>query len=85
MEFSSENIETEHLSHLGIVAGVIKKIGLIDKLDLILPKLSNNKKVSHGQSIAAMILNGLGFTERRLYLVSNFFENKPVHKLMPFT
>ena len=82
MELSSENVQTEDLSHLGIVAGVIKKIGLISKLDKILPKLSNNKKVSHGQSISAMILNGLGFTERRLYLVADFFKNKPVNKYL---
>jgi transposase len=29
-----------------------------------------------------MILNGLGFTERRLYLVSSFFKNKPVDKYL---
>ncbi len=72
MKLSSRNIESQHLSHLGIVAGVIKKIGLISKIDSILPKRSNNKKVSHGQSAGAMILNGLGFTERRLYLVADF-------------
>jgi len=82
MKLNNQNVHTEHLAHLGIVAGVIKKIGLIDKLDDILPKISNNINISHGQSIAAMILNGLGFTERRLYLVSNFFQNKPVDKYL---
>ena len=82
MKLSSRNIESQHLSHLGIVAGVIKKIGLISKIDSILPKRSNNKKVSHGQSAGAMILNGLGFTERRLYLVADFFKNKPVDKYL---
>lgn len=82
MKLSSENIKSQDLSHLGIVSGVIKKIGLIEKINQILFKKSNNQKISHGQSTVAMILNGLGFTERRLYLVSSFFDNKPVEKYL---
>ena len=82
MKLSRENIKTQDLSHLGIVAGVIKKIGLIKKIEQKLIKKSNNQKITHGQSTAAMILNGLGFTERRLYLVSSFFSNKPVDKYL---
>lgn len=29
-----------------------------------------------------MVLNGLGFTNRRLYLVPRFFENKPIERLL---
>ncbi|MCW5588442.1 MAG: DUF4277 domain-containing protein [Legionellales bacterium] len=36
--------------------------------------------VSPGQAVVAMILNGLGFTNRRLYLTSQFFERKPVER-----
>jgi len=82
MELNAENIKTSHLGHLGIVAGIIKKLGLIDKIDKKLVKSSNNKKISHGQGIAAMILNGLGFTERRLYMVSHFFQHKPIDKYL---
>jgi transposase len=82
VKLSSENIKTQDLSHLGIVAGVIKKIGLIEKIEQKLIKKSNNQKISHGQSAAGMILNGLGFTQRRLYLVSSFFNNKPVDKYL---
>ena len=38
--------------------------------------------VSPGQAVVAMILNGLGFTNRRLYLTSQFFEGKPVERLL---
>ncbi len=82
MKLSSKNIKSQDLSHLGIVSGVMKKIGLIDKINEKLIKKSNNQKVTHGQSMAAMILNGLGFTQRRLYLVSSFFDNKPVEKYL---
>ena len=30
----------------------------------------------------AMILNGLGFSNRQLYLVPQYFENKPVEHLL---
>jgi transposase len=29
-----------------------------------------------------MVLNGLGFTNRRLYLVPRFFEKKPIERLL---
>ncbi len=34
----------------------------------------------HG--LVAMLLNGLGFTNRRLYLTSQFFESKPTEVLL---
>ncbi len=38
--------------------------------------------VSHGQRVAAMIINGLGFTAKPLYLSPDFFESKPVSRLI---
>jgi len=38
--------------------------------------------VSVGTATVAMILNGLGFSNRRLYLVSQFFATKPVEHLL---
>ena len=38
--------------------------------------------VSTGTSVVAMILNGLGFTNRRLYLTPQFFKNKPIERLL---
>jgi hypothetical protein len=32
--------------------------------------------------VVAMILNGLGFVDHRLYMVGSFYENKPVDKLL---
>ena len=40
------------------------------------------RQVSAGTAVVAMILNGLGFTNRRLYLTPQFFANKPVEKLL---
>jgi transposase len=35
-----------------------------------------------GQRALALIINGLGFTDERLYVVSQFFQNKPVERLI---
>jgi transposase len=35
-----------------------------------------------GQAIKAMVLNGLGFAHRALYLTERFFQDKPVNRLI---
>lgn len=71
---------TERLDHLGIVAGVCREIGLAEFLDAQAPH--SRQKVSVGTATVAMVLNGLGFSNRRLYLVPQFFENKPLERLL---
>ena len=38
--------------------------------------------MSVGKATVAMVLNGLGFSNRQLYLVPQYFENKPVEHLL---
>src|SRR3954463_10715694 len=70
----------ERLDHLGIVAGVCQEIGLATWLDAQEP--TNRQAVSVGSATTAMILNGLGFSNRQLYLVPQYFANKPVEHLL---
>ena len=70
----------ERLDHLGIVAGVCQEIGLAAWLDTQDP--GNRQQVSVGTAIVAMILNGLGWSLRQLYLAPQFFANKPVEHLL---
>ena len=78
----SEEVEyqTERLDHLGIVAGVCKEAGIAEWLDKIAGE--SRRSVSIGTATVAMILNGLGFSNRQLYLVPQYFENKPVEHLL---
>jgi transposase len=78
----SQEVEyrTERLDHLGIVAGVCKEAGIAEWLDKIAGE--NRRSVSVGTATVAMILNGLGFSNRQLYLVPQYFENKPVEHLL---
>jgi transposase len=70
----------EHLNHLGIVAEVCREIGLADWLDQQDP--GSRQQVRVGTATVAMVLNGLGFSNRQLYLVPQFFADKPVEHLL---
>lgn len=71
---------TQDLGHLGLVAGMCHELKIAETLDQLLP--STEKQISHGIAVCAMILNGLGFVNQRLYLVPEFFQNKPVEHLL---
>lgn len=73
-------MRVERLDHLGIVAGVCQELGLAAYLDALAGP--SQQQVSVGTGTVAMILNGLGFSNRRLYLVSQFFATKPVEHLL---
>jgi transposase len=70
----------ERLDHWGIVAGVCQEIGVAAYLDAVAGPTQQQVRV--GVATVAMILNGLGFSNRRLYLVSPFFATKPVEHLL---
>jgi transposase len=74
------NFAVERLDHLGIVAGVCQEIGLVEYFDRLDERV--HARVSLGQAVQAMVLNGLGFSNRRLYLVPQFFEHKPLERLI---
>ncbi len=75
-----DTYQTERLDHLGIVAEVCREIGLADWLDAQASQLAQH--VSIGTATVAMVLNGLGFSNRQLCLVPQFFATKPVALLL---
>src|SRR5438067_4476521 len=77
---ATEEYVNERLDHLGIVAGVCQEIGLATWLDAQAP--DRRQQVSVGTATVAMVLNGLGESLRQLYLVPQFFANKPVEHLL---
>lgn len=74
------SLDIERLDHLGIVAGIIKDLGIVNMVN---DKLGTNsqEEISSGEAVAAMILNGLGFTSKPLSLTPNFFQHKPLELL----
>jgi len=76
----AQSFSTQNLDHLGIVAGVCQEIDLIGQIDARVP--DTGRAVSVGQAVQAMVLNGLGFVGRALYLTPEFFRTKPVDLLI---
>lgn len=75
------DLSIKRLDHLGIVAGTIKDLGIIELIDDRLKK-DNQSVLTQGEATAAMILNGLGFVSRVLTLTPQFFETKPIDVLL---
>ncbi len=82
MEIAGNEIKTYAMDHHGLVAAVCQDLQIAQKIDLRMKARDPRRVVSTGTSAVAMILNGLGFTNRRVYLTSQFFESKPIERLL---
>ncbi len=72
---SQPKIQVTNLDHLGLVAGIVDAIGIVEKIEQLIGT-QPGEKVSPGQAVKAMILNGLGTFSAPLYLFPKFFEGK---------
>jgi transposase len=70
-----------NLDHLGIVAGIIDEMGIVEDINTRIGR-SSREKVSAGVIVKAMLLNGLGFVSAPLYMFSKFFEGKSTEHLL---
>jgi transposase len=77
--FDEESIQT--VAHLGIVAGAYESLGMSQVIDRAIPK-TRHHNLAHSQTIELMVLNGLGFIERRLYLFPDFFDDIALSRLV---
>ena len=76
----STHAQVERLDHLGVIAGVIKDLKLVEFIDNRIPS-DARETISCGEAVAGMIINGLGFSDRPLTLTPQFFENKALENL----
>jgi transposase len=74
--------ESKELNHLGLVAGMYDELGIGKSIDALIPQDMHQRNISIGQTLKAMVLNGLGFSNRCLYLMPHFFTGKPVEHLL---
>jgi transposase len=72
-----EALRVERLDHLGVIASVIKDLGLITMINARLVP-DAQEVITPGEAIAGMILNGLGFANRPLALTPQVFAHKPL-------
>jgi len=81
MKKLSEAINIVNLDHLGIVAGIIDEMELVEEVNKKVG-IKVKETVSPGQVMKAMILNGLGFLSAPLYLFDTFFVGKATEHLI---
>jgi transposase len=74
-------IDVQDIDHLGIIAGIVDDIGIVEIIDQELGS-HPQEKVSAGQVVKAMILNCMGFLTAPLYLFSEFFVGKATEHLI---
>lgn len=79
---SPQQYNSKLLNHLGLVSGMYDELGIGEVIDQLLLPDGKKQIVSFGQAVKAMVLNGLGFTNRALYLTPHFFQDKPVELLI---
>ncbi len=74
-------IEIKNINHLGIVAGIIDELQIVDIINQELG-IDEQEIVNSGEIVKAIILNGLGFVSQPLYLFPKFFEDKATEHLL---
>ena len=81
LEIASSELQSFPFDHHGLIASVCKDLKIAERINALLP-VHEDRVVSPGHAVVALILNGLGFTNRRLYLTPQFFAGKPVERLL---
>jgi transposase len=61
---------------------MINELGITEIIDQAIEQDLDKRHLSIGECVKAMILNGLGFTGRPLYLTPDFFRTKPLDLLI---
>lgn len=79
MKNIEDKLTIKNLDHLGLIAGFIDELGLVEEIDRLIP---SERKVSIGVMIKALIINSMGFSQHALYITPSFFEQCPVGHLL---
>ncbi len=74
-------IRVQNLDHLGLIAGIIDELGIVDTINELVG-IQPGEIVTAGVVVKAIILNGLGFVSRPLYLFPQFFQDKATEHLL---
>ena len=73
-------LSTLSVDHLGLVAGIFDELGISEVIDEAMPK-TRECKLKHSAIMKGLVLNGLGFVERRLYIFPTYFKYLATEKL----
>ena len=77
----NEEYSSKDLDHLGIVSAMCDEINLVNIIDQLIPP-DPRAIITTGESVKLMVINGLGFTSRPLYLEAQFYASKPIERFL---
>ena len=77
----TEEYSSKDLDHLGIVSAMCDEINLVSIIDRLIPP-DPRATITTGESVKLMVINGLGFTSRPLYLEAQFYASKPIERFL---
>jgi transposase len=77
----TEEYSSKDLDHLGIVSAMCDEINLVNVIDQLIPP-DPRAIMTTGECVKLMIINGLGFTSRPLYLEAQFYASKPIERFL---
>ena len=75
-------VKTQVMDHHGIVASVCKDLKIAERINSRIGSKDPRRVIQPGTAVVAMIINALGFTNRRLYLTPQFYQSKAVEHLL---
>lgn len=73
--------DIQRLDHFGIVAGVMKDLGISDLINEMIGT-DMQEILTTGDVVSGLVINGLGFASRPLMLAPQFFESKALELLI---
>ncbi len=82
LEVAGSGMTTEVMDHHGIVAGICRDLKIAERINARIKSEDPRRIIQPGIAVVAMIINGLGFTNRRLYLTPQFFQSKAIEQLL---
>lgn len=77
----TEEYSSKDLDHLGIVSAMCDEINLVETIDQLIPP-DPRATMTFGETVKLMVINGLGFTSRPLYLEAQFYASKPIERFL---
>lgn len=82
LEIAHSTMTTEVMDHHGLIAGICRELKIAERINSRIGSPDPRRIIQPGTAVNAMIINGLGFTNRRLYLTPQFFQSKAIEQLL---
>jgi transposase len=82
LQAANSTVKTQVMDHHGIVASVCKDLKIAERINSRIGSKDPRRVIQPGTAMVSMIINALGFTNRRLYLTPQFYQSKAVEHLL---